>query len=293
MNRNIVISLTLATLLILLIAVQFFYFNNRLTEFGTSMADTGKIVSELRNKQEESLAQQHEANEKIKNDFEKYKMLALETNELVTSNHQPKLSSIVKNWRPYTAYIICSWDAPEELYGSGSGKIEEIDSEGRALIMTNKHVLLKEDNKPSECLITFPEISKIYRLEDPDVITEDDLDVGYLIIEDPDQFITSLAMEFTGEAICLEEAKPGDEILAIGYPGIGVSGDVTVTDGIISGIEGEYYISSVKLDYGNSGGIAILVEKNCYLGIPTASVTGKIESLAKILKYDQIKDLSP
>ena len=62
--------------------------------------------------------------------------------------------------------------------------------------------------------------------------------------------------------------------------------DVTATEGIISGFDGDYYITSAKVEHGNSGGAAILVKESCELGIPTFVQTGSIESLARILDLD-------
>ena len=77
----------------------------------------------------------------------------------------------------------------------------------------------------------------------------------------------------------------GAKILIIGYPTIGSQTDVTVTDGIISGFDGNYYITDAKVDHGNSGGAAIDLKNDCYLGIPTWSESGSFESLARILKW--------
>jgi hypothetical protein len=71
----------------------------------------------------------------------------------------------------------------------------------------------------------------------------------------------------------------------LGYPTIGSSGSITVTEGIVSGIEGDYYVTSAKIDHGNSGGVAILTKDDCYLGIPTfVKNNGGFESLGRILK---------
>jgi S1-C subfamily serine protease len=85
--------------------------------------------------------------------------------------------------------------------------------------------------------------------------------------------------------ICSDSrVNKGDELLVLGYPGIGTVGGLTVTKGIISGIEKNYFVTDAKIDHGNSGGTAILIKDDCYLGIPSASKVGEIESMGRILK---------
>ena len=85
--------------------------------------------------------------------------------------------------------------------------------------------------------------------------------------------------------ICSDSSvNKGDELLVLGYPGIGAVGGLTVTKGIISGIENNYFVTDAKIDHGNSGGTAILIKDDCYLGIPSASRVGEMESMGRILK---------
>jgi len=77
----------------------------------------------------------------------------------------------------------------------------------------------------------------------------------------------------------------GDEIVVLGYPDVGSPTGITATDGIISGYNGNYYVTSAKVEHGNSGGAAIDVANNCYLGIPTYVETDSADSLAGVLKW--------
>jgi S1-C subfamily serine protease len=58
---------------------------------------------------------------------------------------------------------------------------------------------------------------------------------------------------------------------------------LTATDGIISGYAGDYYITSAKIERGNSGGPAILIKGKCLLGIPTFVTVGSLEALGRVL----------
>ena len=44
-----------------------------------------------------------------------------------------------------------------------------------------------------------------------------------------------------------------------------------------------YYITSAKIEHGNSGGIAVIENYYCMVGIPSAVVVGSSESLGRIL----------
>ena len=87
----------------------------------------------------------------------------------------------------------------------------------------------------------------------------------------------------TLDSVCRTTAASGERVIILGYPAIGAKGDVTVTDGIISGYEDNFYITSAKIERGVSGGVAVLVDKNCYLGIPTFVRAGEVESLGRVL----------
>ena len=49
-----------------------------------------------------------------------------------------------------------------------------------------------------------------------------------------------------------------------------------------------YIVTDAKIDHGNSGGAAILIKDDCYLGIPSAAVVGSIESYGRILKSNLV-----
>jgi len=80
----------------------------------------------------------------------------------------------------------------------------------------------------------------------------------------------------------------GEKLFVLGYPAIGGTG-ITITEGIISGYDGqlnELVKTSAKIDRGNSGGIAVAAQDGCLIGIPTLSVSGELESIARIIGRD-------
>lgn len=87
------------------------------------------------------------------------------------------------------------------------------------------------------------------------------------------------------------DIKIGHRVTVFGYPSFG--GDsLTVTDGIVSGIEytayGAVYKTSAKIDKGNSGGLAIDNNSKCGIGIPTWATSGAFDGLGYIQSWDMI-----
>lgn len=100
--------------------------------------------------------------------------------------------------------------------------------------------------------------------------------------------------------ICAQnELSAGDEIVALGYPAIGggtVGGSLVLTlittEGVISSEPKtwqSYFVSSAKIEHGNSGGGAFLKKNGCLAGMPTSATVGEIESLAQFINLPNLK----
>jgi hypothetical protein len=190
------------------------------------------------------------------------------------------LSSIIQQWRPQIAYLECDFSYSGIIYQKnyGSGTVF-IWSDGTTKILTNKHIVLDDNGYgPSVCYSNFPTNVNVFKTYIDGVGVAASRDWGLLKIT-PDENINNVI----GGRFCNTKASVGDEIVILGYPGIGSKTDITATEGIISGYDGDYYITSAKIEHGNSGGAAILVKDNCYLGIPTGYIAGAAESLGRIL----------
>jgi len=111
------------------------------------------------------------------------------------------------------------------------------------------------------------------------------VDAGYLIIRNPNQETINLANK---PKVCPTLPRIGEDIIILGYPSTGALESVTATEGIVSGIEDNFLITSAKVEQGNSGGAAIFKDQNCYFGIPTFVVSGELESFARILSFKSI-----
>lgn len=193
-------------------------------------------------------------------------------------------SNIIKEWSKKVAYIECVWaytNGTVYAKGSGSATLVKFNNLGLRAV-TSKHVLLdKGQYIPRDCKVILSG-GKTY------LISSNDTNISIGINEDwaylkitPDETLNDITKQ---DIKLCPSVEIGDKLLILGYPVIGSQTGLTVTEGILSGFDGNYYITSAKIDRGNSGGAAILIKDNCYLGIPSASVVGVIESLGRILK---------
>lgn len=208
----------------------------------------------------------------------------------VSKNSNSSLSSIISEWRNRTAYLLCSGtdlSTGKNFTQSATAYISRgEDNIVRAI--TNRHAVTDSiGGLVKNCTVSLPGTQKDFLITTKDIIlsTNQLIDVAAIALGENDPYIQSITSQ--NKKICFKQNsnKPylGDQVLVLGYPAIGSPTDITATDGIISGYDYPYYITSAKIDHGNSGGIAILVKDDCYLGIPTGSVVGEIESLGRIL----------
>lgn len=195
------------------------------------------------------------------------------------------LTSVIEEWHPYIAYIVCNFNyangTPYSMQGSGTVS----KTNDSIVIVTNKHVVTDINSYgANSCSAYFP----LDPNRTPLTWTANDyyiypnLDFAYLPINNPTSYITNLANSVTNR--CSTQPPLGEEIVILGYPTNGSKTDITATQGIISGYDGDYYVTSAKVNRGNSGGAAIDIKNDCYLGIPTY-YERDVESLPRILKW--------
>ena len=202
-----------------------------------------------------------------------------------TKTQQVDLISIIKEWRPKVAYIECVLMNLDRVSGSG---IVAIFGENYPQVLTNKHVIRDEQgNYPAGCVVKLPDNNEIFKITNSnDMPASNTVDAGALNIRNPNNQLSNtvyFSINYCFPVGYVGKAAIGEPIVILGYPYTGAQYDITATEGIISGYDGDYYITSAKVEHGNSGGIAILVKDNCYLGIPTYVKVGTSETLARIL----------
>ncbi len=204
---------------------------------------------------------------------------------LSQSGNSSSLATVIDGWQERVAYVDCDFVLPNTLfhYGiSGSGVVVKLGNDP-VKILTNKHIVTNPTlYQLNACSITFPEKNGSYYVPVSQIeVSSSNYDWGVLTISEPDQYLNDLTAQ--NYLVCDQKPSLGDQIIVLGYPGIGSKNSVTATEGIISGFDGNYFITSAKVEEGNSGGAAILAKDNCLLGIPTYATLGQVESLARIL----------
>lgn len=191
------------------------------------------------------------------------------------------LTTVINKWSTRIARITCR-------FKEDNGDISDIRGSAVATFvgsdpyfLTNKHVVMADSGKEiSSCDIYLPSSDTTYTITSDDLTLSDSLDIGYIKIGKNEKPFSNVT---TSIPICADKPSVGDELVILGYPSVGSQSSVTATDGIISGFDDGYYVTSAKIEQGNSGGAAIETKNDCFLGIPTLVIVGKLESLARIL----------
>jgi hypothetical protein len=221
-----------------------------------------------------------------------------QADQVVAQNTPPSsvvkdLPTLVKEWSPRVVRIGCS-DA--NYVSSGTGVLTQVNfsSIGKSAaptLITNKHVVTDSDTGYlyTSCSFQTPDSEKVFPISMSIEQQSSTYDVAYF----PSSTTNPPPGARTGLKVCSPtDAVVGDQIAVLGYPASGGTGAastaITVTQGVVSSFDGDYYVTDAKIDHGNSGGAAILVKNDCYLGIPTWVESGGFESFGRILSAQHV-----
>ncbi|MEX0910415.1 MAG: trypsin-like peptidase domain-containing protein [Candidatus Paceibacterota bacterium] len=217
-----------------------------------------------------------EAEEDYEKSIEQLTSLEVSVEDYRQTLDSQDIVKIINSWSPRIARVKCELKNGDQTASSKASGVATITTSGTRFI-TNKHVVLKGDLKAESCNITFA--TSGIQLEATAINIDSGLDLAFI---DMNRYVN--LPEATGPVkTCSRPPVIGDGVIILGYPSVGSDISITATEGIISGLDDDYYITSAKIEQGNSGGAAISIKDNCLLGLPTLVVAGRIESLARIL----------
>lgn len=195
--------------------------------------------------------------------------------EAVKENY--KLEDVVKAWRPYVVRVTCivlDSNGNKKSYSDGSGFLTFNPAKGPT-IFTNKHVFsLPDGTATNYCDVYFPDSKEVVRVDKKDrYISSKGYDKGSLVITQPSEYVSTLSKNtrFTINDCIKANQDSTDDIVIMGYPMGKAKDDISYSSGKIVGYNDHFFISTATLANGYSGGVAVSLKDNCYLGIPTYS----------------------
>jgi hypothetical protein len=195
--------------------------------------------------------------------------------EAVKENY--KLEDVVKAWRPYVVRVTCiilDSNGNKKSYSDGSGFLTFNPAKGPT-IFTNKHVFsLPDGTATNYCDVYFPDSKEVVRVDKKDrYISSKGYDKGSLLITQPSEYVSTLSKNtrFTINDCIKANQDSTDDIVIMGYPIGKPKDDISYSQGKIVGYNDHFFISTATLVNGYSGGVAVSLKDNCYLGIPTYS----------------------
>jgi len=324
-----VITIAILTSILLLVSLgywgfrQYLNYKNQMTENEKLSQELEKVNTE---KEITSKNSQIQELKKTVDDLKKEKTITppllkispvLSPKETSNALSRQAIQSRLEQLALSVVRIECPSLLPDVLYSYGSGILWKPDNlggiAGQGLMgITNWHVAqnaysaLENDPNPSNAVLrlcsfmwsgNFGEAPKhkyaAYVAKPRGSLASYDFSIfstGTPFSKDEKVSITSIpTLQKGSTAVCDgNNLKFGDQVYALGYPVSGGS-TLTITEGIVSGFEGDFIKTSAKIDAGNSGGLAIH-QSGCLLGIPTYVQTGPYETLGRILRFDRIVD---
>jgi peptidoglycan hydrolase-like protein with peptidoglycan-binding domain len=231
---------------------------------------------------------------------------------------QQVLAFIRQHVLPSVVQIDCAdVDGGPEAY-EGSGLYYLDPTTHAPSVATNAHVVLGSDGKFHGCNVYFPNpidgsyYDTAYAAGQADVYNTDIASIDGQEVDGLDYAVLTLTgsqpnqsgvgspfppQKEDGFAVTnaeCDDSDPnveiGDPVYALGYPAIGGQ-SVTLTNGVISGFEGdfnEWLKTSATINHGSSGGIAIGANNACLYGIPSNGTETAGDNLGFLISYDFI-----
>jgi S1-C subfamily serine protease len=156
-------------------------------------------------------------------------------------------------------------------------------------VITDEHVFDLAGSGTStlyDCIAQFPGDSALFSIPAADIVADaSGADAGALLIRQPDRHLTALASADHRGWWCASVPQVGDAVLVLGYPWADGEFTLTATEGIVSAVAADRYLTSAPIDTGSSGGAAIDVPHDCLIGMPVRVDPGTYENLGEIVSW--------
>lgn len=190
------------------------------------------------------------------------------------------LPLLIDAWEPYVYELACTFHQEDGTEDTSRGSAHVSSGNESIRFITSAHILEEEDQTLEDCELTHPKNDIEITITPSMMVIDDEVDLAY-------GFVPRIIPALPEGRLCSITPVLGDHVVVLGYPSIGSETTVTATEGIIAGFEEPFYITSAKVDRGNSGGIAVDVERDCLIGIPTLTLRGGAEALARLLPISE------
>ncbi len=250
-----------------------------------------------------------------------YLLKLLETDTNQSSANLSSLPQIIQQQKKYVVQVICINFKDGFTNGFGSGVVIGKNEKDDLIVLTNYHVVADLTDTAQEetiCLVgaqgeTEKEWYYVEPFYPPEIEEEEMAEIDFALLkiltepridlmeddrDEEDIPSTFLDLNTFPQACTTEQLTIGEALFVLGFPSYSGDDDtdylpvLTATEGIISEeiTEAAYYFNtSAKIEQGNSGGGAFLINSGCYAGIPTFGIAGEIESLGRILNANKLK----
>jgi hypothetical protein len=220
---------------------------------------------------------------------------SLATTSVSTSTDKVKFYSVdevYKIWEPYVVSLKCTLIKDGQTYygKGGTGLVINHFKDGPSILMS-RHDLQNNvkgvwTDIADYCDITFPKSDYSFRVEkqnfrvstgeltvqDRMVANSGDIDVAHLVVSSRDQYISNLLKDYSLNSC--ESISKGDPLMIMGIPVSKSQNKVSHVTGLIDVVRsgytgGDFIITTAPAEADYSGGPAVRIKDNCYLGIQT------------------------
>lgn len=280
------------------------------------LAKTQQEIQSLRTSQEEIFAKQQSLLEQQSSQLQqaranenatKQAIQELQNRPAQTNGTRPT-GAFLTRFSQSVVKMLCFTNSYSDNLKQGTGVLYRTVNQSELApfyVQTNLHVVETDDNSVSSCVIVlYPDYTNADRYlifkSTGYKFFKNYIDTAFIKVEVvTDTSVGSrgsfsdlnLYAQAESETYYCASVDIGTPLSVFGYPAVG-GNTLTVTDGIISGVETDsngvhYYKTSAKIDHGNSGGIAI-EDSGCVIGIPTFVQQGELESIGRILDLKYI-----